>query len=126
MPAINFKQRYAAAILDGSKCQTIRAPRVDHRPHAQPGDRLALYTGMRTKGCRKLMDAVCVSRQQIVITETPAIIVDGTPVRDEDGFARADGFDNFADFLDFFDNTYGLPFEGTLIKWRPVGPDAKD
>ena len=119
MPAINFKQRYGEAILAGTKTQTIRAPRKDHRPTASKGQIVALYTGMRTKSCRKLMDVLCTNTSQIVIDNDPyRIIVNGTPVKDEDAFVKADGFDGFLDFVEFFDKTHGLPFHGTLIEWE--------
>ena len=121
MPALNFKKEFAAAVERGEKRQTIRAPRRDGRPSATIGARLMLYTGMRTKSCRKLMDAVCTNTSQIVITSNPyRIIVNGVEVDDDEAFARADGFDNVMDFYDFFDTTHGLPFEGALIEWIPA------
>ena len=120
MPVINFRQRFADAILSGRKRQTIRAPRGDHRPHAIIGGPLALYIGMRTKSCRKLMDAVCTNRRQIVITSDPyRVIVNGKPIEDVDDFAVADGFEGSADFYEFFAKVHGLPFEGWLIEWEP-------
>lgn len=116
MVAINFRKEYADKILNGAKRQTVRKPRADHRPHCQPGDRLQLYVGMRTKGCRKLMDAVCTARRQVVLTIERAVIVDGRTV-DREAFARADGFENKDAFFDFFLETHGLPFEGSLIMW---------
>jgi len=120
MPAINFMQRYAPAILEGTKCQTIRKPRADNRPHATIGAKLFLYTGMRTKSCRKLFETICTNTSQIVITDAPCrIIVNGQEVKEEDAFARADGFSSVSDLFDFFEETHGLPFHGTLIEWKP-------
>jgi hypothetical protein len=118
MPAINFKQRYGSAIKQGLKRQTIRAPRRDGRPTATIGATLYLYTGMRTKSCKKLMEAICVKTSQIVITDDFRIIVNGTQIKNEDRFAFADGFKDRYEFFDFFSETYGLPFEGSLIEWR--------
>jgi len=32
--------------------------------------------------------------------------------------AEADGFTGLKEFVDWFDQTHGLPFTGVLIKWR--------
>ncbi len=117
MPALNFQKRFAADVESGRKCQTIRAPRKDGRPTARPGDTLYLYTGMRTKGCRKLGEAVCTKTSQVVITDDWRILVNGSRVEDDDAFARADGFDDAANLYDWFRDTHSLPFEGSLIEW---------
>jgi hypothetical protein len=122
MPALNFKARFAALVEAGKKRQTIRAMRKDGRDVA-PGDVLYLYTGMRTKACRKLMETVCASAEPIGIGRDGFVLMgDGdnfkklAPVEIED-LARADGFDTVAEFLGFFKQTHGLPFNGMLIKW---------
>lgn len=118
MPAINFMKRYAAAIEAGTKTQTIRKPRKDGRAHCQAGDTVSLYTGMRTRSCRKLKDVTCLETAQLVITEAPEqIFVNGSRVTDEAAFVKADGFNSIADFYDFFAGAHGLPFHGTLITW---------
>jgi hypothetical protein len=54
MPAYNFQKQFAPLVQSGEKRQTIRT--LGKRSHAQPGNKLQLYTGMRTKQCRKLVD----------------------------------------------------------------------
>ncbi len=123
MPALNFQKRFAPAVQNGSKRQTIRGPRVDGRPSATKGCRLYLYTGMRTKGCRKLGEAVCTSTSQLVITVEHAILINGRPLRTaaaEDAFAQRDGFDCAEELLNWFVETHGLPFKGSLIEWQPA------
>lgn len=51
MPSLNFMERFAGAVERGEKRQTIR--RVRKTP-IKVGDTLQLYTGQRTKACRKL------------------------------------------------------------------------
>lgn len=34
-----------------------------------------------------------------------------------DSFATADGFTDWISLVEWFDNTYGLPFEGIVIYW---------
>lgn len=54
MVAYNFQAQFADAVHRGFKRQTIRAPRK--HGHVQAGAPVQLYTGMRTRGCRKLID----------------------------------------------------------------------
>lgn len=62
MPALNFKKRFEPMIESGDKRQTIRAKRKDCRDPKE-GQTLYLYTGMRSKGCRKLGEAPCLSSE---------------------------------------------------------------
>ena len=99
----------------------IRARRKDCR-NPQPGQTLYLYTGMRTKGCRKLKESICLSVEQLSIEENNGIchIVVGVKclsVRETMGLILADGFNNPINFWQFFQETHGLPFYGLLIKW---------
>ena len=122
MPALNFKARFAEMVETGAKRQTIRAMRKDGRDPA-PGDVLHLYTGMRTKACRKLREEVCTASEPIGIGRDGFVLMgegDGfkrlAPVEIED-LARADGFDTVETFFEFFKQTHGIPFNGMLIKW---------
>lgn len=57
MVAYSFKRVFAPAVEARIKTQTIRGHR---RRHARPGEPMQLYTGMRTRHCRKLIpDPVC-------------------------------------------------------------------
>ena len=68
MVAYNFQEQFVAAIVDGRKRQTIRA--IGKKRHAEPGERIQLYTGMRQPGCRKIIDdPVCVLAMPIRISE---------------------------------------------------------
>lgn len=115
MPALNFKAQFADDVEQGRKRQTIR-PKRKHP--IDVGDRLYLYTGMRTKQCRKLGEADC-------IVTTPIEIRNGRVLLDEKSLtlfqimrlAIDDRFEDWAEFFAFFRNQYGLPFEGDLIGW---------
>lgn len=116
MPALNFKKQFAPAVESGVKCQTIRASRK--RPiHA--GDWLYLFTGMRTKSCRKLGEFRC-TRAVEVFLGTDTAVVDGVqlcPIGRHQ-FAEADGFGSFQEMTAFFGSQHGpLPFAGHLIEW---------
>jgi len=118
MTVYNFKKQFADDVESGRKTQTIRAERKDCR--VQPvGGALQLYTGMRTKSCRKLRDAVCTSVHEIVITEFN-IRIDGhwCYPYEADDLAIADGFSDWIELLAFFEEEHGFPFKGHLIKWQ--------
>lgn len=132
MSAYNFKARYVEHIRSGRKRHTIRAE--GKRRHARPGERVQLYTGMRTKACRKIMpDPLCTKVESIEMARVPLILpngeeagftlvsvcIDGQRLEPDEcvSLAYADGFDNFTQMVDFFESR--LPFKGKLIHWRP-------
>jgi len=118
MTAYNFKAQFAGDVESGKKRQTIRAERKDRRvPRA--GEELQLYTGMRTKGCRKLRDVICDQVSEVSMSEC-GMKMDGialAPLYIEE-IAILDGFESIEAFRDYFKDTYGFPFHGHLIKWR--------
>ncbi len=116
MPALNFAAQFADAVESGQKTQTIRLKRK--RPIVA-GDRLVLYTGQRTKQCRKLLETTCWYTQHVVIMAT-ATKLDGVRLGgcDPNFFAQDDGFDSAREMQDWFRKRYGLPFRGQLIKWK--------
>lgn len=130
MVALSFKRDFVADIEYGRKRRTIRRVRKAGNP--KPGAALQLYTGMRTKACEKILDAVC-SRVRPVVIDHRGVFLAGRQLwagdapayqggpnpEDYDGdFARADGFESFGDMAEFFEREYGLPFEGQLIEWH--------
>lgn len=114
MVAYNFQAQFAEAVASGQKRRTIRA--AGKRMHAQPGDTVQLYTGMRTKNCRKLGEAVCSVSTYCAIREDGITFGNYLNV-DIDEFARGDGFKDFDDMKDWFRKTHGLPFTGRMIEW---------
>lgn len=117
MPLLGFKKQFAPLVEAGTKRQTIRAKRFDGKnPHQ--GETLYLYTGLRTKECRKLGEPLCKSVEEITI-ESHGINVAGSWLdhADVEELARKDGFDSFEQLLAFFEKEHGLPFDGLLIKW---------
>ena len=125
MPAYNFKKQFAAAVEDGTKRQTIRPKRK--RPTV-PGDTLYLNTGMRTKNCRRLREAVCLSVEPIEIIPPVQpkhkcnIKVGCRTLSTAEAarMARADGFQTIWYFYWFLVECYGEQLherEFVLIKW---------
>lgn len=132
MVAYSFKKQFAEPILEGSKTQTIRAIRTGKGRHVQPGQAIQLYTGMRTKYCRKVGDAICESVQVIMIHFNPLGSIEGVEVYGSlphvgkmlDDFARRDGFKDAADMSEFWRKEHGvrLTFSGIMIRWKNFVP----
>ncbi len=120
MPALNFQKQFAPSVEQGDKKQTIRAARK--RPFKE-GDTLYLYTGMRTKSCRKLGEAIAVNVFDISISSW-RVMIDKTYLKPSEVrlLAIADGFKSAQEFYDFFNTHDDSIFHGQLIKWvAPIG-----
>lgn len=129
MALLGFNERFASHILEGSKCQTIRAVR---KYPIVPGETLYLYTGLRTKHSQKIGEVKCESIEDISIHFDPDGIFFGevnlrnfqaSLTHDElNLFAKSDGFKNWMDMKDFWIYTHGSMvlqqgFKGILIRW---------
>lgn len=119
MVAYNFQAQFAPAVESGQKRRTIRAE--GKRKHAQAGDALQLYTGMRQPGCRLLARSVCTVSTYCAIRED-GVTLGNHPREDVDDFARADGFRDFEHMKAWFREAHGLPFIGRLIEWDAISP----
>lgn len=122
MVAYSFNKRFVPMVRDGMKLQTVRAHR---KRHAQPGERLQLYFGMRTKHCKKIVaDPICTAVLPIEIAfdgdQIARILVGQVPVRCLNDFAILDGFKCIEDMSAFWANSHGAgKFEGVVIEWAP-------
>ncbi|AWJ83349.1 hypothetical protein TSH58p_07290 [Azospirillum sp. TSH58] len=140
MVAYSFRPRFIdpilaglehAPLLPGMKRQTIRGASGGKR-HARPGELVQLYTGMRTRQCRKLGEGRCVAAEPVtLLLEKPGLVIIGdamTPAdeheaaRQLDAFAIYDGFRDWPDLVAFWAAEHpGLTrFEGVLIRWEPL------
>lgn len=128
MPAINFTV-FIDKVKYGTKLQTIRKRRKNP---IKVGDKLMLYTGQRTKDCKKLMDTVCTQIDTIKISKDGNDIYiseSGQPTinrfigyrvdaRFMDDFAERDGFENWEEMHEWFDGKYELPETFKIIHWK--------
>jgi hypothetical protein len=100
MVAYSFAPQFIAPIEARTKLQTVRAHR---RRHARVGEPIQLYTAMRTKQCRKLVnpDPICIRVWDIRIAVDAserrvigAISLDGALLNqpEMEAFAQSDGF----------------------------------
>jgi hypothetical protein len=130
VPLLGFKKQFAMKVRNGLrpmpfkeigiKRQTIRSKRKDGKnPH--PGETLYLYTGLRTKGCTKLGEAVCKGVEEITINWLGANVSGmWLTILGCEQLAIADGFGSFREMQEWFDMTHGdlyHGFSGLLIKW---------
>lgn len=120
---VNFSV-FIDKILSGEKRQTIRraSPKWEN---VKAGDMLTLYTGLRTKQCRKLGEAVVESITPIVLLPTEEDCETRTALwsirpcaYDLKSMIFADGFESVDDFWKFFVEHYGSqPIEMVVIRW---------
>ena len=110
MPALHFQKRFMTAVLDGTKQSTIRAERKDKRKPAETGENLSLYTGMRTKSCKKIKDCEVTNVKRFMITrhrENDSFdyigYLDGLPLSEKEfhQLAIADGFENAQGLIEY-------------------------
>lgn len=138
MVAYSFKKQFGPPILAGTKSQTIRA---DRKRHARPGEMVQLFTGMRTRQCRRLGESQCVEVLPVrfgfsrrgaaeLMQVGERYLITGAQM---DAFAQADGFADLAAMVGFWwaehppDGGNVLTFEGVLIHWQALVPaDALD
>jgi hypothetical protein len=114
MVAISFSPEFAELVASGRKTQTIR-----QSASAKPGQRIQLYTGQRTKACRKLGEAICTEVKPVKLSR-PFVVIDGETLGFGGSlqFARADGFHDYEDMWTWFNEHYGLNnFRGFVIRW---------
>ena len=117
MVAYSFMKRFAEKVESGIKPHTIRDNHWNGR-HAKAGDKLQLYTGMRTRQCRKLLDALCLGVWEIDIRDSNVRILNLTgwaklSPAEVESLAIGDGFDSVDEFFEYFKE----PADRVLIAW---------
>ena len=95
MVSLNFTTG-KGKILDGSKEMTIRALRK--RP-IKVWDKLHLFSGLRTKNCERLKEAVCLYEKQLTWGAINALKRRGV-------LAKLDGFANLNEMENWFYSTH--------------------
>lgn len=125
MPALNFKKEFAPKVESGEKRMSIRP--IGKRRY-RVGDMLFLYTGLRTKACRKLGEAVCAEVVPTIMKMETNYLLKRINFYGErptcisyNKFVKADGFNNIEEFEEFFITQYKLKpgdiKEMIIIKW---------
>lgn len=116
----NFQKQFAPKVEAREKRQTIRARRKDGRV-PRPGDRVKLYTGLRTRGARLLCEGIVSACFPVQIDDDPMpIIAAGVRLNrsSANDFAEMDGFPHATAMVEWFRKTHGADFEGFCVRWR--------
>lgn len=120
MVSFTFKPEFVPLIHSGEKFQTIRSGM-----RCQPGDTMHLFTGLRTKQCQRIGEAVCVETFPVMFRENSFHTGLNNKVihmKDPDlllAFAKADGFKTWDQCHEFFRQQYEFPFTGYVHRWDP-------
>ncbi len=125
MPSVSFKEKFVPDIEAEIKDQTIR---VRGKRKFKPGDTLHLFTGLRTKKCRKIGTATVSEVFDIDILQATILryrIVRTDCVGALEEIIRRDGFKSEDDFFAFFKRQYGEVFYGQVIRWTNFRPAKK-
>jgi hypothetical protein len=118
MVAFSFRPEFVNKILSGEKQSTIRSTK-----RCEVGDMMQLYTGLRTKECKKLIEVLCIGVAPILISayslwklgETEGNVKPSVaPLHEQEGFM------NVCDMVAFFREEYGLPYRGWIHAWRKL------
>lgn len=118
MVAYSFMVRFEPALQRGIKTQTVRP--VGKRKHAQRGDLLQLYVAMRTKHCRLVRESYCRDNAPVSLRLAEGRpVVNNVLVLPPEEFARDDGFKDWRDLCQFWEQVHGITdvFDGRLIRW---------
>lgn len=125
-----FEERFVAKVLDGSKTQTIRK-RPKNPP--KPGDiaQLEQWEGVAYRSKRRVLKREVITKvMNVTIHREGVDLPDMSFARAEihpalqaafdallDEFAINDGFEDWADLVDYFESKGWLPFSGILVTW---------
>lgn len=120
MPALNFKKQFPELIEAGKKPFTLRAQRRDGRDIVT-GETIYMFTGMRTKACRKFATKPCLFHCAVIVRPAAVIIPQlfGYDVLSKarlGKFVVLDGFANQEEFFKFHADKYDTRFLH-LIAW---------
>ncbi len=125
-----FKWQFAHAVENGKKCQTVR-PVPKRMP--RPGDLISLrcWTEKPYRSKQRVLRDSVITRVEEVLIHHAGVTVykdNGRSIRvverDEEAFARLDGFVSWAEMREWFRATHGLSFRGILIEWERM-PKAR-
>ena len=117
MTAFDFRPRFVPLIESGKKISTIRKSK-----RGSVGRKMQLYVGQRTPECRLIKEVTCSGIWEFSINENRLV----SCMHPDRGYLwRQEGFDSPAEFIQFFEDQYGLPFHGWLHEWERTGKADK-
>ncbi len=114
-----FQPRFAELVAAGTKRQTIRLVRRSTIRPIRVGDELSLrrWSGAPYRSKQiVLRHEICRHVEEIKLWRNN-FRMGKNYAEDVDNFAADDGFADYAEMMDWFERTHGLPFTGVLIGW---------
>lgn len=119
-----FKPQFAELVERGEKTQTVRPP---PKRLPEPGDRISLraWIGKPYRSKQRVLREATITKTLPITISALGCTLCGLALHDEESFARADGFANRLEMLQWFKDTHGLPFTGVLICWTNDRGDAR-
>jgi hypothetical protein len=116
-----FQPRFAPMVEAGTKRQTVRMRPKRERDMPEPGDKFSgrEWTGKPYVSKQRVLREGIITEVEPITIEEDYITVN-TNSEPCESFAKADGFTDFHDMIEWFKSTHSLPFEGILIKWKPL------
>lgn len=113
-----FQPRFAPLVKSGKKKQTVRRIPKRDRDMPEVGDRFSgrEWTGRAYVTKQNVLYESTVTRVEPITIESDYITVN-TNSEPCESFAVADGFKDFMDMIEWFQENHGLPFSGILIQW---------
>jgi hypothetical protein len=114
-----FKPQFAPLVESGQKKHTVR-PSPKRIPKAGEEISLRTWTGLPYRSKQRELARSTVARVEYIHIHHDGIRIDRRTLNlsEEWEFVRADGFNTPKDFLEWFNVTHGLPFEGIVIHWQ--------
>lgn len=114
-----FKTRFASAVRDGFKTQTVRAtpkrlPAINDTIDLRAWSGLPYRSKQTHLGLGHIIQVLPIHLDAHGIEIGP----DYLSPADAEKFAFDDGFPSEQAMLEWFDTTHGLPFDGILIRWN--------
>lgn len=117
-----FDKEFALLLASGTKTQTVRQ---EGKRTPVIGDTIDCRTWSGKPHHSNHMDICTGTIYSVVrvVIESNAISVDNETYLSQvfmEDFARRDGFKDWNNLLHWFQDQYGLPFTGILIRWKDV------
>lgn len=126
MVSFNFQPEFIPDIESGRKVGTIRQTR-----RCEPGQRMHLYTGLRTKECKLIAVKECSETLRCIIEPRGICLQKSSAPREHFGlillplaasdlFAISDGFASYMRMYEWFLDRYKQEvFHGFVHRWKP-------
>ena len=118
-----FQPRFVSRVRDGRKLRTMRPKRKDgKRPSPGEGISLRRWEGSPYRSFQEVIRRSTITAvSDVVIEQGKMPVVAGRRLTAAEAveFAQYDGFEDYADMLEWFDHQHGQRIELDMIEWKP-------